>query len=154
MEAPPPKRRFQFKLRTLLLVIVAASLASAAMKFATSGWAIATVSFTVLLLLFSVVLAAYRRPFWVGFAICGIGYLMLTVMPFMSELRSFLITSELVWFLQQKIHPEAGAYSNIPEHLRLIGDCLWTLILATLGGLLAQFAAGSLNGAAKAPDRS
>jgi hypothetical protein len=76
---------------------------------------------------------------------------MLTVMPFMSELRSFLITSELVWFLQQKIHPEAGAYSNIPEHLRLIGDCLWTLFLGTVGGTVAQFAASRPN---RSADRS
>ena len=146
------RRRFQFSLRTLLVGVVAVSFAMAAMRFATLGWAIATVSVTVLLLLFSVVLTVYRRPFWVGFAICGIGYLMLTVAPFMSELRSFLITSESVWFLQEKLHPTTdpanGPYSSMPEQFRLIADSLWTLILAALGGMLAQFAAGRPNAGA------
>jgi hypothetical protein len=134
--------------------MVAASLAFAAMKFATLGWAIATASVTVLLLLFSVVLAAYRRPFWVGFAICGIGYLMLAEMPFMSALRSFLITSQSVWFLLERLHPvtdyqfNRDAYNLLAERFQVITDCFSALILASVGGLLAQFAA------AKAPDRS
>jgi hypothetical protein len=140
-------RRIQFSLRTLLGIVVAVSFALAAMRSATEGWAITTVSVTVLLLLFSVVLAAYRRPFWVGFAICGIGYLMLTVIPFTSELNSFLVTSQSVWYLQTKLHPvtdypAAGrAYGNMTEYFRLIGDCLWALILGTFGGMLARFAA-------------
>ncbi|HKD38429.1 MAG TPA: hypothetical protein VKB78_16560 [Pirellulales bacterium] len=139
-------RRIQFSLRTLLISVVAVSFALAAMRSASLGWAIATVSVTVLLLLFSVVLAVYRRPFWVGFAICGIGYLMLTVIPFTSKLHAFLITSQSVWFSLTKLHPPsnypAGTdYGRVTEHFLLIGDCLWALILAAIGGLLARFAA-------------
>jgi hypothetical protein len=139
--------RFQFSLRSLLIGVFAFSFAVAAMRFASLGWAIATVSITVLLLLFSVVLAAYRRPFWVGFAICGIGYLILTVAPFASELHGFLFTSQCMWLLQTLLHspadyPAAGAYGRMAEQFRLIGDCLWALLLASLGGMIAQFAAG------------
>jgi hypothetical protein len=145
-DQPSPRRHFQFRLRTLMIAVTAAGLAMAALHFATSGWAIATVSVTVSLLLFSIVPAAYRRPFWVGFAICGIGYLVLMVASFASELRSYLITKQSVWFLQQMLHPvsnypAAGAYELVPAEFNLIGDCLWALILGFAGGILAQFIA-------------
>jgi hypothetical protein len=145
-DQPSPRRRFQFRLRTLMIGVAAVAFGAAALRFATSGWARATVSSTILLLLFSIVLAACKRPFWVGFAICGIGYLLLMVAPFAAELRNFLITRESVWFLLEKLHPVSDypvgqTYDAVCEHFLLIGDCLWALILAALGGALARFAA-------------
>jgi hypothetical protein len=102
---------------------------------------VATVSLTVLLLLSSIVLsAAYRRPFWIEFAICGIGYLMLTVIPFMEELRDLLLTTQSNRFLLEKLH-DYGTYSKMPNQFLIMCDCLWSLILASFGGLLGQFAA-------------
>ena len=146
-DQPPPRRRFQFRLRTLMIGVVAASFAMAAIRYATIGWAIATVSVTVFSLLFSVVLAAYRRPFWVGFAICGIGYLMLAMVPFMSDLHDLLFTYRARTFLQTLLHspadyPAAGAYGNFLYQFRFICECLWALVFALLGGMLARFAAG------------
>ena len=166
------RRRFQFSLRTLLIFIVAASLALAAMKFATSAWADAVVNVTIFGLLFSVVLAVYRRPFWIGFAICGIGYLVLVEAHFASDFVDRLITTRSVESLRDIFHPEADyypagwnrglsagadsevlnrgmhAWDAMAHNCRLIGTCLWVLILAALGGMLAQFAAGRQNRAA------
>jgi hypothetical protein len=156
MQTEPPKadphkrkrRWFQFSLRTLLIAVVAFSFALAAMRFATDGWAFATVSIAVFLLLFSVVQAVYGRPFWVGFSICVWGYLALMVTPLASELFSCLVTTQSVWFLQNRFHPLTGYapggtdYARMTGDFRLIGQCLWALILATIGGMIARFAAG------------
>jgi hypothetical protein len=165
MEATPPKRRFQFKLRTLLLLIVAISLALAAMKFATAGWANAVVNLTMFALLFSVVLALCRRPFWIGFAACGIGYLVLVESHFASDFVDRLTTTKSVDFLREVFHPERDYFprgylsviapdesedeihrreqwDTMASNFRLIVTCFWVLILGMLGGMLAQFAAG------------
>jgi hypothetical protein len=167
--ALPPKRNrrwFQFSLRTLMIFIVAASLALAAMKFATSAWANVVVNVTMFGLLFSVVLAVYRRQFRIGFAICGIGYLALVESHFASDFVGRLITTRTVESLRDMFHPQADYFpagylegsrpnissedvnrgssnwSEMAANFRLIGTCLWVLILATLGGMLAQIAAG------------
>jgi hypothetical protein len=164
--------RFQFSLRALLIFIVAVSLALAAMRFATAAWANAVVNFTMFALLFSVVLAVYRRPFWIGFAVCGIGYLALDQMPFAPDFVDRLITKRSVNSLREMLHPEAdyfppgwveanlsglsvsrgfnqsevhdgnNRWQEMAKNFRLIGTCVWILVLAVLGGMLAQFAAG------------
>ena len=189
MEGEPPKRRFQFRLRTLLLVVVAASLALAAMRYSTSAWTTGVVTVTVLLLIASIALAFCsridRRPFWIGFAACGWAYLVVIgstgfVAP---EFALRLATTKSVEFLRDKFHPPEDFnepqqgfrfapalpllpsqvvkntysyqtdtdkdYPAIAWNFLLIGHCLWALIIATLGGTLARFAAGrSRRGAA------
>jgi hypothetical protein len=149
--------RFQFRLRTLMIGVVALSYALAAMRFATPAWATATVSVTVFLLLFSIVLAVYRRPFWVGFAICGNVYLaiaMMPVSPALMDLRNLietLITTRSVRFLLQQFHPnDLSSYSEHYSNFMQIGQCLWALIIATVGGMIARFAAGRADGEAPA----
>jgi hypothetical protein len=174
MEAKPPKKNcnFQFSLQALLAFIVAASLALAAMRFATTAWADAVASVTIFGLLFSIVLAAYRRPFWIGFAICGIGYFALDQMRFAPDFVDRLITKRSVDSLREMFHPQAdffppgwveanlngqgrslyfdqsavsdGNYKwqEMASNFRLIGACLWIWIFATLGGMLARFVAG------------
>jgi hypothetical protein len=164
LKAEQPKRQrrwFQFSLRTLMIFIVAASLALEAMRFATSAWANAIVSFTMLALIFSLVLAVYRRPFWIGFAICGISYLVLVESHFAGDFVDHLITTQSVDSLREVFHPEADSFvrpspngQSTPavlvrrpgwevkaRNFHLIGSCLWVLILGALGGMLAQFAA-------------
>ena len=166
--------RFQFSLRALSIFIVAASFALAAMRFVTAGWANAVVNITIFALLFSIVLAAYRRPFWIGFAICGIGYLALVESHFAGDFVERLITTRTVYSLRDMFHPQQdyfppgfveanrkglGANFNRREvvddtdrwqamvtNFRLIGTCIWVLILATLGGMPARFAAGRPRG--------
>jgi hypothetical protein len=186
-----PRRFFRFSLRALLLFVVAASLALAAMRYATSVWASGVVTVTVLMLLASVALAACsrgeRRSYWVGFAICGGGYLLATTCltsVFAPEFMVKLATSQSIVFLGEKFHPHSdyeqaekaaaaanpypysGGYSSPPRrpllpsqvlkdwntfaeggyeataiNFLLIGQCVWALIIAILGGTIARFAA-------------
>ena len=117
-KAEPPKRKrrwFQFSLRTLLLFIVAASLALAAMRYSTSAWATGAVTLTVIILLFSAAIGASssgdRRAFWIGFAICGSGYLVVT-MSFVPEFVERLATSQAVAFLRDRFHPPSEFQSQ------------------------------------------
>ena len=173
-----------------MIFIAAVSLASAAMRYSTAAWTTAVVTATLLLLLASIALAFSsridRRPFWIGFAVCGVAYLIVVgstgfVAP---EFVLRLATTKSVEFLRDKFHPPSDfvkylpggppgtpgqrlfyapalpllpsqvikntysyqsdtdeSYSAIAWNFLLIGHCLWALILATLGGMLAQFAA-------------
>jgi hypothetical protein len=141
-DQPTPRRRFQFRLRTLLIAVTAVSFGAAAIRFGTRGWVTGTVSVTVLLVLASVVLAAYRRPFWLGFAVFSSGYLMLTVSPFeFSKLHYLLFTSQSLQFLLEKLH-DYGPYNDGPNQFLIMGECLWAIIIGFTGGMLAQFVAG------------
>jgi hypothetical protein len=164
-------RRIQFSLRTLLIGVVAVAFVLAAMRSANSAWASAVVSITILWLVFSIVLAAYKQPFWIGFAICGISYFVLVESRFASEFVDRLFTTRSAASLRDLFHPQAdyfppgwmeanlkgsgggnnfnqiavwngnNKWQEMAENFRLMGICLWALILAALGGLLAQFAA-------------
>lgn len=105
--APAHNRRFQFSLRSLLIFIVAASLALAAMRFATDAWTTAVASVTILSLLFSVVLAVYARPFCVGFVICCGGYLLALSTPIAQSFTGGrLFTTQITTYLCDAIHPK------------------------------------------------
>jgi hypothetical protein len=183
-------RRFQFSLRSLLIFIAAVSLVSAAMRYSTAAWTTGVVTVTVFLLLASIALAFSspidRRPFWIGFAVCGVAYLFVVgstgfVAP---EFVLRLATTKSVEFLRDKLHPPSDfveylpggppgrpptrvfyspalpllpsqvikntysyqsdtdeRYGAIAWNFLLIGHCLWALLLGTLGGMLARFAA-------------
>ncbi len=159
MEAEPKRRWYQFSLRTLLIGVLAVSFALAAMRFANSAWANVVINLTIFALLFSVVLAVYRQPFWVGFAVCGIGYLVLVESHFDADFVNRLITTRAVESLRDIFHPEAdylpadsGAlvvqWNEMASNFYWIGTCLSAMIVGTLGGILAQFAAGRPNRAA------
>jgi hypothetical protein len=157
--------RFQFSLRTILLFVVAASLALAAMRFATTAWASAVVTATMFMLFVSVALAVCsrgeRRYFWIGFAICGTGYFAVAMTPF--QITEHLATSKAVIFLRDKFHPyqylpplknpgdasERATRDNLwSDHqervanFRWIGESIWTWILGAIGGVLVRLIAG------------
>jgi hypothetical protein len=157
--------RWQFSLRTILLFVVAASVALAAMRFATAAWASVIVTATMLTLFASVALAVCRRGerryFWIGFAICGTGYFVVAMTPF--QIVEHLATSKAVTFLRDKFHPyqylpplknprdasEVATRDNLwrdhgerVANFRWIGECVWTLILGAIGGMLVRLIAG------------
>lgn len=192
-------RRWQFSLRAILLLFAAASLAAAAMRFATAAWASAVVTATVLTLLVSVALAissrGERRSYWIGFAICGGGYLagVTSITSFFApEVVMRLATTRSVAFLRDEFHPPSSfkfttggpfstagpvapepplpllpsqksksysyqsftddSYETIAWNFLLIGQCIWAMILAALGGMLVRLIAG--RGAGKSDDSS
>ncbi len=106
-----------------------------------------------------------RRAFWVGFALIGWGYLLLGFGPWCAEqVRPHLITTWLVDRLYPSIAPSEVigvdfdfkvATSSTPsqkglsphvyllatnsrEPFQRIGQCLWALLLAFVGGRIAR----------------
>ena len=125
---------------------------------ASSAWASAIVTATVLTLLASIALAIECRSFWIGFAVCGTGYFAIVMTPIPPQIGDHLATSKAVTLLRDQVHP----YPTFnPQHdppseteitlvrdwdekatnFRWIGECIWALILGTLGGMLVRLVA-------------
>lgn len=168
-------RRWQFSLRAVMLLLLAASIGSAALCNSNSAWASAAVTFTSLLLLASIVLAACsrgnRRAFWIGFAFCGWLYFIGVTTSVAPKVVRQLATTRLLEYCREKMHPASGynfttqvggqpyqpppppvllsdyadpdesGYEATAIHFLWIGQCVWVLIIAMLGGLLGHFAA-------------
>ena len=70
---------------------------------------VGAVTVTILTLLGSVSLAlgrcGDRRAFWMGFAVCGVGYLAMVTTPFAPELVVKLATTQSIAFLRDTFHP-------------------------------------------------
>jgi hypothetical protein len=156
----------QYRLRTILLLFVAASVALAAMRSASAAWASSIVTATVLAMLASIALAigSGRRSFWIGFAVCGTGYFAVVMTPIPPQITDHLATSQAMRFLRDKFLPqpayrmknpptptaseyiamsaEGEEWNSRATNFRWIGECIWTLILGALGGVLVRFVAG------------
>ena len=159
--------RFQFRLRTTLLFVAAVSLALAATRSATSAWASAIITMTVLTLLVSVALAigsrGERQSFWIGFAVCGAGYFAVVLTPIAPHITEYLATSKAVSLLRDQFHPQpeyrlanpptptqseiiavnalGEEWNSRARNFRWIGESIWALILGTLGGMLVRLVA-------------
>ena len=181
MESQPrlKQRRFQFSLRALLVFIAAVSLALAAMRIATPGWASGAVSVTVGVFVIAIAIgigsSGVRRVFWVAFAACGSAYLIVT-MSFHQEFVEQLVTSKIVAAARDAFHPPSDFtngpivqtppplvsrltsgtpgivygewlvvygddYAIMNTNFVLIGQCIWSLILAMLGGSVGRIVA-------------
>jgi hypothetical protein len=85
----------RFRINTLVVLVLFLGAALAALREATEIWDASVLTFTVGLLLVSILLASYRtgsrRAFWTGFALFGCGYLGLSFVP---SIESRLITTE------------------------------------------------------------
>ncbi len=81
MNQPPLRQRsgFHISLKWLLLSVVPISCAATALRSATTAWAVAAVSLTLLAMFGSIIAAKFdvrrRRPIWMGFTVFAGGYL-------------------------------------------------------------------------------
>ena len=80
-----------------------------------------------------------ERTWWLGFALFGCGYL---VLAFWSETTSQLADDELAAVSQLEVRPKHPASGLVGAgHLHWtylqIAHCLWALVAASLGGVLA-----------------
>jgi hypothetical protein len=100
-------QKFRFSLTSLLGSVFVAAIGCAALARPTEAWATAVVSMSVGVLFVALVRLIYveraRRAFWVGFAICGWGYLLMArvVMTFPGADADLLVTSRLLQSLAQ-----------------------------------------------------
>ena len=97
-------RWFRFKIRSIIGLIVICGVALAALKESTDLWEKGVFSFTLLILLLSVLFAVHRRgasqAFWLGFALFGSVYLGLSLIP---PIESRLISSQGLGYLHYRL---------------------------------------------------
>ncbi len=88
-------RGIRFSIRSLVFFILICGVAFAAIKESTDWWEKGTFSVAVLVLLLSTLLASVlaggRRAFWLGFALFGWAYLLLSLIP---PVETRLVTSK------------------------------------------------------------
>jgi hypothetical protein len=138
-------RSVRFSIAGLMIAVAAAAFGSAALRSPTAAWAGAMLILVCGVLALAIVGALCRkgseRAWWLGFAICGAGYL---VLAFWSD-NNFqtLPTTTLLSLLGSKFDESivqnairGGAGSPQWRFLQ-IGHCLWSLLAAAVGGLLA-----------------
>jgi hypothetical protein len=96
--------RIRFRIATILIIILFLGAGCAALREASDLWQRGVFSLAVTALFASVLLAIHRagtrRSFWIGFALCGWGYLALSLVP---PIESRLITSWALAYLDSKI---------------------------------------------------
>lgn len=157
----------QFSLRQLIYATAIIGIACVALMYATPFWAALAFSVTILLLLAAFVLASaakgQQRMFWVGFAVCGWGYLAVLHSPLLggnndnwhAQSGGPLVTSLLLDSVYFKVLPLVHAEPQIdatgmairsssnypfsPDFYR-VGHSLFALLSALCGGLLGSSA--------------
>jgi hypothetical protein len=160
-------RRLRFRIGTLSILIIALSLGLAALRDSNDAWDGAIFSLTLGALLVSILNAIYRcekrRAFWVGFALFGLSYLGLSLVP---PIESRLITTKALAYIDSKVprsNPAGlqypivlsgrawdtwsrnlgqnnllGTWSGTTENFMRIGHSLLALIAAFVGGRLSS----------------
>lgn len=101
--------RLHFSLGTLLLAVLSAGVAFAALRSPSDTWASALFTLAVALLLVATLRAVHRRDhiraYWLGFALFGWAYLILSLVP---ETTPRLATTGLLDALFARVHGHTG----------------------------------------------
>jgi hypothetical protein len=128
-----------FSLRTLFIATACFAIIAVALIYANAWWIAVTTTAVYAVLVVSVLGAIHcsrpTRTFWSGFAIAGWAYFIITsdVLSFVGE-PQLLLTTVALDLVYAFI-----ARDGLPflEYLRTVGHHFFTVILGTLGGLLA-----------------
>ena len=131
----------RFSIAGLMAVVLVSSIGLAALRSGSATWAgglyLLTHGLFVLAVVGAVCRGASERAWWLGFALFGLGYL--TRAFWYGPGTPMLPTTALL----DAIRPEESRPSadrSAPKTTRyywVVGNCLWSLVAATIGGLLA-----------------
>ena len=103
-------RRFRFHLGTLVIFVLVLGVGLAALRESNDIWDSSIFSITLGILLISFLLAIHRterrRAFWLGFALFGLIYLGLSLVP---SIQSRLITNKALALLDSKVQRSSPA---------------------------------------------
>jgi hypothetical protein len=96
--------RIRFSIASLLIVVIVLAVGFAALREASDIWSSGTFTLTIGALLISALLAVHRarsaRAFWIGYALFGCTYLVLSLVP---VIESRLITTKGLTYLDSKV---------------------------------------------------
>ena len=96
-------RRFRFRIGTLLILIVVLGVGFAALRESNDIWDSGVFTLVLGALLVSILLAIHRnesrRAFWLGFALFGAAYL---VMSLVQPIGSRLITTKMLAYIDSR----------------------------------------------------
>lgn len=144
------------------------AIATTALRSASHHWA--SVTFTLALgglataVLYAICGGRQHRPFWLGFALFGWGYMTLAFAPWFSEhVQSRLPTTNAIDHLFHRANPGVGTITNVmgalppvhtyirrdparpgqvvfvnPEDVQETGHSLFALLAALIGGIVAR----------------
>jgi len=131
MKLPP-----RFSIGWLMIVVLAVSVCLAALRSrsqTSAGWVyLTTYGILMLAIVGAVCRRASERAWWLGFALCGLGYMRWTFGDVDGIPRP--PTNTLLDHLG--LHDFPGFCS--PDFQGIIGNCFWSLVAATVGGTLAH----------------
>lgn len=155
-------RRFRLRIDTLLVLIIALGVGFTALRESNDTWDGGVFTLAMGALLVSILLAIHgtgeRRAFWLGFALFGVAYLGLTLVP---PIESRLITAKLLAYIDSRSIPTGPGtfddyngsvdlyvannlqpYAPYLDHFLQIGHSLFALIAAFVGGRLSGYLYG------------
>ena len=97
-------RKLRFNIANLLVIILVLGVSFAALRESSALWESGIFTVTLGILLLSILLAVHRseskRAFWLGFALLGWAYMLLTFVP---SIESRLITTKALAYLDSKV---------------------------------------------------
>jgi hypothetical protein len=97
-------RRFRFHIGTLIILVLVLGVSLAALRESNEIWDSGVFTLVLTVLLVSVLLAVHRtekrRAFWLGFALFGVAYLGLSLVP---PIESRLITTKALAYIDSKV---------------------------------------------------
>ncbi len=145
-------RNLRFSIVGLMGIVLASAVGLTALRNASKTWAGAMLLLTCGILALAVVGAIYRqgarRAWWLGFSIFGWGYMALSGCWSANGLTD-LPTTEVLKILKPWLAvsppPGGGRFGGgfgggpLAHGYEQAGHCLWALLAALLGGLLAAF---------------
>jgi hypothetical protein len=148
--------RLRLSLLSIITIVFGLAMAFAALRTASNLWFSAVYTFSVVLLLWAVIAARYRRgregAFWFGFAVFGWGFFLLGSGSWLNpivwvsdegiggSLNRNLLTAKLVLFLVPRLRMgtnDLEAIDRITANTIGISYLLITLSMATCGGIIA-----------------
>ncbi len=151
-------RSIRFSIAGLMAIVLAIALGFAALRTASVTTLGITLLATRAILGIAIVGAICRRgaerAFWLGFAICGLVYIRCSLEPYPAwpELPTQALLEALGRVMgipiDNRLTLGAGPSRDDPlkRSFLKIGHCLWTLLFAGLGALLARFLFGTKAG--------
>ncbi|HVC98821.1 MAG TPA: hypothetical protein VND64_34470 [Pirellulales bacterium] len=135
---------FRFSLTTLFGMVLFAAFGTAAIRFASPLWAGLTMAVTVPLLFAAILGALFRlgqaRAFWTGMAVCGWGYLVVVMAPWLETgLGQHLPTSYLLNHIHGQIQKQLHGAGPSTELVLRTGHALFALLFGFIGGVTAKW---------------